>query len=214
MSNNNLAINICLLFNKEELYELYQFNEYIWSKEKVGYLYDHSHQPHLTLFQKFIQEKDIESSIEITKRFVNHNQIFPCFYGYSYTAHVQYLQSYKVAALELEDRNGLLSQYNHYFLSALTKLQNVQGSSQSFVINEGNSESIQWVNNYESKSLAGKYSPHITIGFCSDSVFSDYPHPSPKITLHPTHLVLARMGNLCSINSNIIYKYEIPKSKH
>ncbi|MEE6249498.1 MAG: hypothetical protein VX583_03805 [Bdellovibrionota bacterium] len=206
---NFIALDLALLPHEKHQDNLVRWNHELYQKGKVGYLFDANHLPHLTLFQNFIIEDDIEPLICDLNRLSISNKLSE-------------ISSKEFSSSAYKDNSSVVM-LNFFKSDELTHLQKkvhkiFEKYSQTPELNSALmafnqqpiTEAVDWIQNFHKKASLSNFSPHITLGFSQiEQEAIQQWNLQIESPWQFSNIALSQMGNYCSMSNTTFWEQKI-----
>ncbi|MBM63736.1 MAG: hypothetical protein CL484_12390 [Acidobacteria bacterium] len=186
-----IALDIALLLPPTAQQIAQQLNEQLDQLENGGFLFDHSHHPHITLGQHFVSEDQIcEISSCLEQILPNHQPL---------KLHVTGAHTGGTAQVLTVEPQEPLQHLHEALMDAMTTFEVQTGSPESFQTDGAPPRlaDISWVTNFRNRSSYTRYLPHITIGIGTQ------PLTIAPFRFTARELAICRLGRFCTCRKQL-----------
>lgn len=202
---NFIALDIALIPDEDHFVKLEKWNKSLFENGKTGYLFNDNHIPHLTLFQNFILEEQLDNLKKDLLDLPTPKEICELLpVDFSRNAHkddISVVMLNFVKSLELLNTQKRI----HHIFEKYSKHPYLEDALSAFN-NKTNPEAASWIQNFATKASLDKYSPHITLGFSNLDISSLKKWQALPNKWRFSKIVLSQMGNYCSLSKNTYWE--------
>jgi 2'-5' RNA ligase len=162
-----------------------------------GYALDASHQPHITLLQRFVRRADLEAVSTAVRPALNAEE--PLAMPLRITGFTSTTWSGVEVLVYVVELSPELRRLQQRVVGAVQPYAVSGGDARAFVFDasgEINAETIGWVENFVPDSSGENYFPHVTLGVAqkatTDAIAAE---PFDSFTFHAANAAIYQLGN-------------------
>jgi hypothetical protein len=165
-----------------------------------GFALDATHQPHITMLQRYVQTADLDHVYEAVERTLASTDTTSLSYQALAIHHTNWgVPGQGLAVIVLQPSPQVLA-FQSSLLTAVTPFAGSDGTGAAFVTDHGeeiSQSTIDWVEHYVPAQIgAEKYIAHITVGFATlEDLKIIEAEPFDTFPVYPTSVADYHLGN-------------------
>jgi len=184
---NSIAIDIVLLPPDKVMQICKKINAKLWSQTKIGFPFDDTHLPHISLMQQYVKTNQLVEVGNVIELIASKTKSL----------------SLKITGIETEEFDGSnVSSFEitksaeilklHESLLQAMELYSTTGDQKSWYQDPGEiivDAILDYTNSFREKYSHDKFQPHITLGFGPTPIFNQ------PLSFTASRLAICRLGN-------------------
>jgi phosphoserine phosphatase len=193
-TDNLIAIDVLLEPDRTMVEKSNAVNARLRANYPDGYALDATHAPHVTLLQRFVRAKDLDTvTAALTKVFATER---PTELKLTAKGHEYGIWAGVAVTIYLVELTPELKRLHEKVIDAVTPFSVSNGNAAAFVGTGINAETIGWVEHFVPESSGPKYMPHVTLGVAhEDFVKQLKAEPFTSFTFKAGGVAIYQLGN-------------------
>lgn len=179
-----LAVDVAILLPPEIAGLAIAVSAGLPADESQGLRLDDTHLPHLTLAQAFVDQRDMDRTIEEIGRLLEGRA------GLTMRSRGAARSSSSVS-LEIE-RSRPLEALHADVMAVLKNVERPDGDAKAFFAADARERDVKWVAGFRTQSSFDRFWPHVTLGH------AEQPPQTPATVFTATDVAVCHLGRFCS----------------
>jgi len=193
------AIDILVNPDAAAVAKAHAFNARMRQSVPSGFALDATHEPHITLLQRYVRTADLDRVCDAVEQTINAIDVGTLGYEAVAIGHVDWgVPGQGLAALVIKSSAEVLT-FQADLLNAVTPFLGSDGTPAAFVRDPGeeiSQSTMDWVQNFVPNQIGEKYIAHITVGFATlDDLKKIEAEPFDAFLVHPASVAVYHLGN-------------------
>ena len=194
------AIDILIDPDDNAIQRAHEWNARMRESVPEGFELDATHRPHITTLQRYLHTAELDLAYDAVEQTLAGADVAALSYRAVAIRHVDWgIAGQGYAGLVLEPSPQVLD-FQAALLAAVTPFARPGGTANAFVTDPGEElteSTLDWVERFVPSQIgAGKYIPHITVGFATlEDLKRIEAEPFDAFAVHPAGLAVYHLGN-------------------
>ncbi|MCS6816967.1 MAG: 2'-5' RNA ligase family protein [Blastocatellia bacterium] len=181
-----IAIDVAFLLPDDAQAHALAVNATLWAQSQMGFRFDETHLPHITLLQQFVRRANLPDVFAAVDAVLE--EFSPL------TLTISHVETRGETAQFVIAPHAELQRLHERLLEALAPFDEGDGPAEAFANGDEppRPRDLEWVRNYRAQASGSHYFPHITLG---KGIVTE---PIAPFAFTADHIAVCQLGRFCT----------------